>query len=131
MVPTDAPGVVVRDDWDAPGMRASRRNSISLEGVELSESGVRGGFPAGDPLPYIDHAAARGFLSRAAALIDAHRAANPASDGGAEALGALFAEAQAAKAFVNEAAARGTPVTSTKRMALNAMRSSIRGRPIR
>jgi len=160
-------------------MRAPGSNSISLEDVELSESGVRGGFPAGDPLPYmerslvaglfhaaaslgiaesadqiarrgiagringdarprmqvadnaIDLAAARGLLSRAAALIDAHRAANPASDGGAEALGALFAEAQAAKAFVNEAVARGTSVTSTKRMALNAMRSSIRGRPIR
>ncbi len=154
MVPTDAPGVVIHDDWDALGMRASGSNSVSLEGVELPESGVRGGFRAGDPLPYIernlvaglfhaaaslgiaesgdaiarrgiagringdarprmqvadnaiDLAAARGVLSRAAALIDDHRAANPASDGTAEQLGALFAEAQAAKAFVNEAAAR-------------------------
>ena len=152
--PTDAPGVVVHDDWDALGMRASGSNSVSLEGVELPESGVRGGFRAGDPLPYmernlvaglfhaaaslgiaesadavarrglagridgdarprmqvadnaVDLAAARGVLSRAAALIDEHRAANPASDGSAEELGALFAEAQAAKAFVNEAAAR-------------------------
>ena len=54
----------------------------------------------------VDLAASRGVLSRAAALIDEHRAANPASDGSAEELGALFAEAQAAKAFVNEAAAR-------------------------
>jgi alkylation response protein AidB-like acyl-CoA dehydrogenase len=154
MVPTDAPGVVVNDDWNALGMRASGSNSISLQGVELPESGVRGGFPAGDPLPYmernlvagpfhaaaslgiaesadrvarrgiagrsngearprmqvadnaVDLAAARGVLSRAAALIDQHRVANPASDGSAEQLGALFAEAQAAKAFVNEAAAR-------------------------
>jgi len=154
MVPTDAPGVVVHDDWDALGMRASGSNSISLEGVELPESGVRGGFRAGDPLPYMErnlvaglfHAAAslgiaesadlvarrgiagringdarprmqvaentidlvasRGVISRAAMLIDEHRAANPASDGNAEQLGALFAEAQAAKAFVNEAAAR-------------------------
>ncbi len=154
MVATDAPGVVVRDDWDALGMRASGSNSISLEGVELPESGVRGGFLAGDPLPYMErnlvaglfHAAAslgiaesadaiarhgiagringdarprmqvadnaielaasRGVISRAAALIDHHRAANPASDGSAEELGALFAETQAAKAFVNEAAAR-------------------------
>ena len=45
-------------------------------------------------------------ISRAAALIDEHRAANPASDGSAEQLAALFAEAQAAKAFVNEAATR-------------------------
>jgi alkylation response protein AidB-like acyl-CoA dehydrogenase len=154
MVPTAAPGVVMHDDWDALGMRASGSNSISLEGVELPESGVRGGFRAGDPLPYmernlvaglfhaaaslgiaesadhiardgiagrvngdarprmqvadnaVDLAAARGVLSRAAGLIDDHRAANPASDGSAEELGALFAEAQAAKAFVNEAAAR-------------------------
>jgi alkylation response protein AidB-like acyl-CoA dehydrogenase len=135
-------------------MRASGSNSISLEGVELPASGVRGGFRAGDPLPYmernlvaglfhaaaslgiaesadeiarhgvaartngdarprmqvadntVDLAAARGVLSRAAALIDDHRSANPASDGSAEELGALFAEAQAAKAFVNEAATR-------------------------
>jgi alkylation response protein AidB-like acyl-CoA dehydrogenase len=154
MVPSDAPGVVVHDDWDALGMRASGSNSVSLEGVELPESGVRGGFRAGDPLPYmernlvaglfhaasslgiaesadaiarrgvagringdarprtqvadnaVDLAASRGVLSRAAALIDEHRAANPASDGSAAELGALFAEAQAAKAFVNEAAAR-------------------------
>jgi alkylation response protein AidB-like acyl-CoA dehydrogenase len=154
MVPTDAPGVVVHDDWDALGMRASGSNSVSLEGVELPESGVRGGFRAGDAPPYMErnlvaglfHAAAslgiaesadriarrgvagrvngdarprmqvadnavglaasRAFLSRAAALIDEHRAANPASDGSVAELEALFAEAQAAKAFVNEAAAR-------------------------
>jgi alkylation response protein AidB-like acyl-CoA dehydrogenase len=154
MVPTDAPGVVVHDDWDGLGMRASGSHSISLEGVVLPESGVRGGFRTGDPLPYIernlvsglfhaaaslgvaesadatarsglagringdarprvqvaenavDLAASRGVLSRAAALIDAHRAANPASDGSDDDLRALFAEAQAAKVFVNEAAAR-------------------------
>ncbi|HUE25992.1 MAG TPA: acyl-CoA dehydrogenase family protein [Solirubrobacteraceae bacterium] len=154
MVPTDAPGVVVHDDWDALGMRASGSNSISLDNVRLPESGVRGGFRAGDPVPYmernlvaglfhaaaslgiaesadqiarrgiagringdarprmqiadntVDLAASRGVLSRAAMLIDKHRAANPASDGTAEELEGLFAEAQAAKAFVNEAAAR-------------------------
>jgi alkylation response protein AidB-like acyl-CoA dehydrogenase len=154
MVPTGAPGVIIHDDWDAMGMRASGSNSVSLDGVELPESGVRGGFVAGDPLPYmernlhaglfhgaasfgiaesadaiarqgiagringdarprmqiadnaVDLAVSRGVLARAADLIDEHRAANPASDGTAEELGALFAEAQAAKAFVNEAAAR-------------------------
>jgi alkylation response protein AidB-like acyl-CoA dehydrogenase len=54
----------------------------------------------------VDLAAARGVLSRAARLIDEHHAANPASDGTGQELGALFAEAQAAKAFVNEAGAR-------------------------
>ena len=154
MVPAGASGVIVHDDWDALGMRASGSNSITLDSVQLPESGVRGGFRAGDPVPYmernlvaglfhaaaslgiaesadqiarggiagrvngdarprmqvadstVDLAASRGVLSRAAMLIDEHRAANPASDGTAEELGALFAEAQAAKAFVNEAAAR-------------------------
>jgi len=154
IVPSDAPGVVVHDDWDALGMRASGSNSISLDGVELPSSAVRGGFLAGDPLPYMERnlvaglfhasaslgiaesadriarqaiaarinrdarprmqiadnaielAAARAILSRAARLIDEHRAANPACDGSADELGALFAEAQAAKAFVNQAAAR-------------------------
>jgi alkylation response protein AidB-like acyl-CoA dehydrogenase len=154
MVPTDAVGVMVHDDWDALGMRASGSNSVSFEGVELPDGGVLGGFPAGEPLPYmernlvaglfhaaaslgiaesadaiarrgligrsngdarsrmqiadnaVDLAASRGVLSRAAALIDEHRAANPASAGSAEEIGALFAEGQAAKAFVNEAAAR-------------------------
>ena len=154
IIPIDAPGVVLHDDWDALGMRASGSNSVSLEGVELPEPGVRGGFRAGDPTPYmernlvaglfhaaatlgiaesaelvarrgaagridgdarprmqvadnaLDLAAARGVLSRAAALIDAHRAANPAADGTADELRALFAEAQAAKAVVDQAATR-------------------------
>jgi alkylation response protein AidB-like acyl-CoA dehydrogenase len=54
----------------------------------------------------VDLAAARGVLSRAALLVDDHRRANPASDGTRGELAALFAEAQAAKAFVNAAAAR-------------------------
>src|SRR5215213_8200962 len=174
MVPTGAPGVVVNDDWDALGMRASGSNSISLQGVELPDAGVRGGFRAGDPLPYmernlvaglfhaaaslgiaesadqvarhgvagrvngdarprmqvadnaVDLAAARGILSRAAALIDAHRTANPASDGSAAELGALFAEAQAAKAFVNEAAAR----TVDRALALSGGAGYLNGSPL-
>jgi L-evernosamine nitrososynthase len=150
MVPTDAAGVVIHDDWDALGMRASGSNSVTFEGVELPETGVRGGFPAGSAVPYmernlvaglfhaaaslgiaesadaiarlagqraprarmlvadiaVDLAAARGVLARAATLIDEHRAACPTSDGSDEEVRALFAETQAAKAFVNEAAAR-------------------------
>jgi alkylation response protein AidB-like acyl-CoA dehydrogenase len=174
MVPVDAPGVVVHDDWDALGMRASGSNSISLVSVELPESGVRGGFRAGDPLPYmernlvaglfhaaaslgiaesadqvarqgiagringdarprmqvadnaIDLAASRGVLSRAATLIDKHRADNPASDGSAEELSALFAEGQAAKAFVNEAAAR----TVDRALALSGGAGYVNGSPL-
>jgi alkylation response protein AidB-like acyl-CoA dehydrogenase len=140
MVPTTARGVTVNDDWDALGMRASGSNSVTFDAVELPESGVRGGFAAGDPLPYmernlvaglfhasaslgiaeaadttarrrvngdararmlvadnaVDLAASRAALARAAGLID-----DDADD-----VDALFAESQAAKAFVNEAAAR-------------------------
>ncbi|HYZ81329.1 MAG TPA: acyl-CoA dehydrogenase family protein [Solirubrobacteraceae bacterium] len=154
MVPTGTPGVIVYNDWDALGMRASGSHPVSFEGVALDTSAVRGGFRAGDALPYmernlhaglfhasaslgiaeaadatarqgiatrisgaarprmqvadnaIDLAASRAILARAASLIDEHRATNPASDGSAEELRELFAEAQAAKAFVNEAAAR-------------------------
>jgi alkylation response protein AidB-like acyl-CoA dehydrogenase len=174
MVPTDAPGVVIHDDWDAMGMRASGSHSVSLEGVDLPEAGVRGGFVAGDPLPYMErnlhsglfHAAAslgiaesadaiarrgiagringdarprmqvadnavdlavsRGVLSRAARLIDEHRAANPASDGTADELRALFAEVQAAKAFVNEAAAR----VADRALALSGGAGYVNGSPL-
>src|SRR3954464_6816901 len=43
MVPTGTPGVIVHDDWDALGMRASGSNSVSFEGAELPAEGVRGG----------------------------------------------------------------------------------------
>jgi hypothetical protein len=68
MVPIDAPGVVVNDDWDALGMRASGSNSVSLRGVELPESGVRGGFRAGDPLPYMGRDLVAGLFHAAASL---------------------------------------------------------------
>jgi alkylation response protein AidB-like acyl-CoA dehydrogenase len=174
MVPTDVPGVVVHDDWDALGMRASGSNSVSFEGVELPEPGVRGGFRVGDATPYmernlvaglfhaaaslgiaesadatarlgiagringdahpriqiadsaIDLAAARAVLSRSAALIDAHREANPDSDGTPDELGALFAEAQAAKAFVGEAATR----IVDRALALSGGRGYVNGSPL-
>jgi alkylation response protein AidB-like acyl-CoA dehydrogenase len=154
MVPTGAPGVVIHDDWDALGMRASGSNSVSFEGVELPPAGVRGGFRAGEAVPYmernltaglfhaaaalgiaesadaatrekvagringdhrprtllaenvIDLGAARAILARAAELIDEHWELNPDSDGTPDEIATLFGEAQAAKTFVNEAAAR-------------------------
>jgi alkylation response protein AidB-like acyl-CoA dehydrogenase len=54
----------------------------------------------------IDLSAGRGALARAAILIDAHYAAHPTDDGTELELAELFAEAQAAKTFVNEAATR-------------------------
>jgi alkylation response protein AidB-like acyl-CoA dehydrogenase len=154
MVPAGTPGVVIHDDWDALGMRASGSNSVSFDGVELPPAAVRGGFRVGDPIPYmernltaglfhasaslgiaesadaatraavsgringdarprtllaenvIDLAAARAILARAASLIDAHWAGNPTADGTDDEIAELFAEAQSAKTFVNEAAAR-------------------------
>ena len=151
-IPADAPGVRINDDWDALGMRASGSHSVTFDGVELPAAALRGGFPTGRPVPYlernlpsglfhasaslgiaeaafaraarpdringdarapmlvaesaIDLAASRATISRAAALIDEHHAANPTADGTDEEITALFAEGQAAKTFVNDAATR-------------------------
>ena len=59
-------------------------------------------------------------------LIDEHRAANPTSDGSAEEIGALFAEAQAAKAFVNDAATR----TVDRALALSGGAGYVNGSPL-
>ncbi len=155
MVPRKTPGVVVHNDWDALGMRASGSHSISFEDVRLPSIALRGGFPVGDSKAYIErnldaglfHAAAslgvaegahaniterltssgaepdarsqilaaenvvdlsacRGILSRAASLVDDHFAEHPSSKGSAEQVVRLFAEAQAAKTFIGEAAVR-------------------------
>ena len=151
-IPADAPGVRINDDWDALGMRASGSHSVTFDGVELPAAALRGGFPTGRPVPYlernlpsglfhasaslgiaeaafaraarpdringdarapmlvaesaIDLTASRATISRAAALIDEHHAANPIADGTDEEITALFAEGQAAKTFVNDAATR-------------------------
>ena len=54
----------------------------------------------------IDLAAARAAIARAAMLIDDHHAANPVGPGTDDEIVALFAEGQAAKTFVNDAATR-------------------------
>jgi hypothetical protein len=48
--------------------RRARVFASSLEGVELSESGVRGGFRAGDPLPYMERNLVAGLFHAAASL---------------------------------------------------------------
>jgi L-evernosamine nitrososynthase len=150
LVPTGIPGVVLHDDWDALGMRASGSNSVTFDDVRLPASALRGGFAVGDVAAYAErnleaglfHAAAsigiaetahdtvtsriagnghlpggrigdlaaenvvelaacRAIFSRAGSLIDRHFAAGATGDPLV-----LFAEAQAAKTFVAEAAVR-------------------------
>jgi alkylation response protein AidB-like acyl-CoA dehydrogenase len=79
IVPKATPGVVVHDDWDALGMRASGSNSVSLEGVELPEAGVRGGFRTGDALPYMERNLVAGLFHASASLGIAESAAKTAT----------------------------------------------------
>jgi alkylation response protein AidB-like acyl-CoA dehydrogenase len=53
VIPRDTPGVVVHDDWDALGMRASGSNSVSFEDVRLPRSALRGGFLVGDTVGFL------------------------------------------------------------------------------
>jgi alkylation response protein AidB-like acyl-CoA dehydrogenase len=68
MVPRETPGVVVHDDWDALGMRASGSHSVSFEDVRLPASALRGGFPTGDATAYLERNLSAGLFHAAAAL---------------------------------------------------------------
>jgi alkylation response protein AidB-like acyl-CoA dehydrogenase len=68
MIPRRTPGVVVHDDWDALGMRASSSDSVSFEDVQLPRSALRGGFPVGDGIEYMERNLAAGLFHAAAAL---------------------------------------------------------------
>jgi alkylation response protein AidB-like acyl-CoA dehydrogenase len=67
-VPTSAPGVRINDDWDALGMRASGSHSVTFEGVELPASALRGGFPTGEPVPYLERNLPSGLFHASASL---------------------------------------------------------------
>ena len=54
----------------------------------------------------VELAACRGALARGAGVVDEHHAANPASRGANEEIIEVFAETQAAKTFINDAATR-------------------------
>jgi alkylation response protein AidB-like acyl-CoA dehydrogenase len=68
IVPRRTPGVVVHDDWDALGMRASGSHSVSFEEVRLPLSALRGGFPIGDAVEYMERNLAAGLFHAAAGL---------------------------------------------------------------
>jgi alkylation response protein AidB-like acyl-CoA dehydrogenase len=68
MVPRETPGVIVHDDWDAMGMRASGSHSITFDDVALPASALRGGFPVGEVASYIDRNLNAGLLHAAASL---------------------------------------------------------------
>jgi alkylation response protein AidB-like acyl-CoA dehydrogenase len=67
-VPAGAPGVVVHDDWDAMGMRASGSHSVSFTRVELPAEALRGGFPVGDPIPYMERNLTAGLFHASGSL---------------------------------------------------------------
>ena len=68
MVPRDTPGVVVHDDWDAMGMRASGSHSVSFEDVRFPASALRGGFSTGDATGYFERNLSAGLFHAAAAI---------------------------------------------------------------
>jgi alkylation response protein AidB-like acyl-CoA dehydrogenase len=68
MIPRRTPGVVVHDDWDALGMRASGSDSVSLENVRLPAAALRGGFPVGDAVEYMERNLNAGLFHAATAL---------------------------------------------------------------
>ena len=68
IVPRRTPGVVVHDDWDGLGMRASGSHSVSFEGVRLPLSALRGGFPIGDAVEYMERNLTAGLFHGAAGL---------------------------------------------------------------
>jgi alkylation response protein AidB-like acyl-CoA dehydrogenase len=68
LVPRETTGVVVHDDWNALGMRASASNTVSFEDVRLPASALRGGFRAGDTISYMERNLTAGLFHAAAAL---------------------------------------------------------------
>jgi alkylation response protein AidB-like acyl-CoA dehydrogenase len=68
MVPSGTPGVILHDDWDALGMRASGSQSVSFEDVHVPLSALRGGFATGDATGYLERNLAAGLFHAAVAI---------------------------------------------------------------
>ena len=67
-IPASSPGVVIHDDWDALGMRASGSHSVTFDEVELPASALRGGFPVGSHEAYLESNLTAGLFHAAASL---------------------------------------------------------------
>jgi alkylation response protein AidB-like acyl-CoA dehydrogenase len=67
-VPAGTPGMEVNDDWDALGMRASGSHSVSFRGAEVPAAALRGGFPLGDALPFMERNLNAGLFHASASL---------------------------------------------------------------
>jgi alkylation response protein AidB-like acyl-CoA dehydrogenase len=83
------PGVVIHDDWDALGMRASGSHSVTFADAEIPHSALRGGFPAGDAEAYMDRNLVAGLLHASSSLGIAESAAATATTGRRELDGRL------------------------------------------
>ncbi len=68
MVPRETPGVVLNDDWDALGMRASGSQSVSFENVHVPLAALRGGFATGDATGYLERNLGAGLFHAAVAM---------------------------------------------------------------
>jgi alkylation response protein AidB-like acyl-CoA dehydrogenase len=68
LIATDAPGVTVHDDWDALGMRASGSHSVTFDGVVLPASALRGGFPTGGVVAFMERSLTAGLFHASASL---------------------------------------------------------------
>jgi alkylation response protein AidB-like acyl-CoA dehydrogenase len=67
-IPAGTPGVKINGDWDALGMRASGSHSVTLTGVELPAAAIRGGFPTGEAVAYLDRNITSGLFHASASL---------------------------------------------------------------
>jgi alkylation response protein AidB-like acyl-CoA dehydrogenase len=67
-IPADTPGVTINNDWDALGMRASGSHSITFDGAELPAAELRGGFPVGSVLNYVETNLTAGLFHASASL---------------------------------------------------------------
>jgi alkylation response protein AidB-like acyl-CoA dehydrogenase len=67
-VPAGTPGVLVHDDWDALGMRASGSHSVTFDDVRLPASALRGGFPVGSEEAYMEANLNAGLFHAGASL---------------------------------------------------------------